>query len=135
MDDDGIREHDWEIKMRSKDREDKNRGAKNSDIQVGDIVVVARHMRAKGDAPFAGKEFKVTRKRRGDLELIANDGQKLERNVTQVRKLFKRMQAMDEISTPDTENESTLEVSKKKSKRLTAKPKRFEDYVMSLFMK
>lgn len=151
VDDDGIRQRDWSQKMIAKEREDLKRGAKNTAISVGDRVIMARHTRLKGDAPFAGKEFSVTGKERGRLTLTADDGQSFDRNVTQVKKLFNRApQYIEENSTPQNEESNVsasddiglnqtarsgvrpVEENAPRERRHATKPIRFEDYVMSL---
>jgi RNase H-like domain found in reverse transcriptase/Integrase zinc binding domain/Integrase core domain len=86
-----IRARDWLEKSKAKIREDTNRSAKDTSIKVGDIVVVLRAQRSKGQSRFGETKFRVNEKHRGDLQIMSLDGkQNLRRNVTFVKKVFER---------------------------------------------
>lgn len=82
-----VQSNDEKHKQHSKALEDAKRGARDTSIRVGDTVVVANAKRAKGDSRFEPTKFRVVAKDRGDLELCTDDGRRLARNVTQVKKI------------------------------------------------
>lgn len=85
-----IRRKDWRSKMSTKEREDKKRGARYSDIEVGDKVYVIRSCRNKGETRFDPTVFTVIVKKHGMLELLSPDGVILKRTVTFVKKITDR---------------------------------------------
>lgn len=95
--DEGIRERDWRAKMKAKERDDLKRGAKYSDIKVGDKVYVSRPTKAKGETRFDPTEFTVIAKNHGTLELLSPLGNVLKRTVTFVKKVVERRQEMTAI--------------------------------------
>lgn len=90
LDDIDMRKRDHEEKMKAKARDDAKRGAKFSDIVVGDKVHVARQTRAKGDTAFHPMELTVVSKNHGTLELLSPSGTILKRTVTFVKKAIPR---------------------------------------------
>lgn len=90
VNDEEIRIRDWDEKQKSKVKEDKKRGARDSRIMVGDTVVIRRTVKRKGDSNYDPAELKVTEKRKGDLTLTASDGHTVKRHITLARKVVKR---------------------------------------------
>lgn len=72
--------------MSAKTRDDDERGAKYSDIEVGDKVYVSRQTKAKGETRFDPTEFTVISKKHGTLELLSPLGNILKRTVTYVKR-------------------------------------------------
>lgn len=89
-----MKEENDRIRTRTKELEDKKRGAKPSDIQVGDIVLVEDDTRIKGQARFRKLKYQVMGEHNGDLRLKCENGSVLMRNLIKVRKY------MDEFPTP-----------------------------------
>lgn len=85
--DNEIRERDWAKKMKAKSRDDQRRGAKYSDIVVGDKVYATRQTKAKGETTFHPSEFTVIAKNHGTLELLSPLGFTMKRTVTFVKKV------------------------------------------------
>lgn len=103
-----LRFRDEYEKSAAKMREDAKRRATSTAIMIGDSVVVLKTTRAKGDPKFGPTPFKVVAKHHGDLELIAEDGQTLKRNVTHVKKLRQRI-SNETDDLPETPNEVQTE--------------------------
>lgn len=87
IDHDGLRERDWEEKLKSKEREDLKRGARESRIGVGDTVVLRRDNARKGETNYDPRELTVVARREGDLTMQASDGSTVRRNIVLVKKL------------------------------------------------
>lgn len=142
------RRNDSEHKAKSKAREDKKRGARDTAIDVGDTVVIANTKRAKGDPRFAPEKFMVVQKDRGDLQLRAESGRELARNVTQVKKIKGNTESSGR-ETPPPSKEADLELMPpqqqsrrrnrggnleplRRSERTRVKPKHLDMYVSML---
>ncbi|XP_053686710.1 uncharacterized protein K02A2.6-like [Sabethes cyaneus] len=87
-DDEVFNDRDREAKLRSKEREDKRRGAKRSAVKPGDTVIIERQLRAKGDSRFDIKRYTVTEENNGSLLLTDEEGRILKRHVSQVKKVY-----------------------------------------------
>lgn len=81
-----IREKDAEAKLQSKKYTDERRGAKESDIKVGDIVLLSRQQRAKTDPTFSSERFTVVTRHGAQVVVIGESGSQYTRNVRDVRK-------------------------------------------------
>lgn len=82
-----MRDHDWEEKMKSKEREDKKRKARDHSLQPGDKVVVKRADKRKGETNFDPSELEVLTTRQGDVTMRRADGSEVRRHVTMIKKL------------------------------------------------
>lgn len=90
VNDEVIRNRDWEVKQRAKEMEDKKRGAREGRIMVGDQVVLRRSVKRKGDSSYDPEELQVTKKRKGDLTLTARDGRTIRRHITLAKKIVQK---------------------------------------------
>lgn len=118
-----IRDTDWANKLKAKDREDKRRGARESRIQVGDMVVVERDNRKKGETKFRHEDWKVTSRRDGDLTMMNDDGVELRRAITKVRMVPEGSAAA--VSTGKSVQQP--EVNQERPHRSVKRPARFMD--------
>lgn len=131
-----IREKDAEAKLQSKKYTDERRGAKESDINVGDIVLLSRQQRAKTDPTFSSERFTVAAKRGAQVVVISGNGSQYTRNVRDVRKAPIRNSEHAELSddkmvdsgedvvptpVPEPQNASL------RARRNIKKPSRFND--------
>lgn len=82
-----LRERDWNEKLRAKEREDLKRGAKETTVQAGDVVVLRRANRRKGETNFDPTELEVIATQNGDITMRRPDGGVVRRNVTMVKKV------------------------------------------------
>lgn len=94
IDPEKLRLRDAAEKLLAKAKEDLKRCAKDTAIRVEDFVFVA-----KGDPRYDPTPFKVIDKHCGDLELVAENGSSLKRNVTLVKKLQARPQMESQSKT------------------------------------
>lgn len=90
VNDDEIRERDWEGKQRAKEREDGKRKARESRILVGDTVVIKRAAKRKGETNYDPEELEVIAKRRGELTMRSQDGNEVKRHITLTKKMPKQ---------------------------------------------
>lgn len=86
IDPEEIKENDAVAKLISKKYADKRRGARYTDIDVGDKVVVAIHQRNKIDPTFSKETYTVLT-REGAKVVICNDnGVQMTRNVQDIKR-------------------------------------------------
>lgn len=138
-----VRKKDWSAKMKAKAKDDAKRGAKYSDIAVGDKVYVSRQTKAKGETRFDPTEFTVISKNHGTLELLSPLGNILKRTVTFVKKVTERkITDHEQENSPTTAAHVTERAEMKgnrpqaipiheprKSTRTKKKPARLGDFV------
>lgn len=138
-----IRKRDWNLKMKAKARDDVKRGAKYSDIEIGDKVYVSRQTKLKGETRFDPTKFTVISKKHGTLELLSPLGNIIKRTVTFVKKVTERNpadeQAEDRGGQTDTQsrnekNDGRPETPKppRKSARQRKEPIKLRDYIRLL---
>lgn len=87
LNDDEITKRDREAKLKGKSYEDRRRGARKCQIIPGDVVIVERNVRSKGDSRFDPKRYTVVQQKNGNLLLSSADGQQLRRHVTQTKRV------------------------------------------------
>lgn len=88
-DDDLLTERDRNAKLRGKSQEDGRRSARECRVKPGDMVIVERHNRTKGDSRFGAKRYTVLEEDNGSMLLVDEDGATLRRHVTQTKKVYK----------------------------------------------
>ncbi|XP_053990458.1 uncharacterized protein K02A2.6-like [Hylaeus volcanicus] len=84
-------------KQKRKDREDKARGAKSSDIQPGDKVIT-QNMTASNKSRFGKDEYKVA-ERNGNELTLERDGRTFKRHTTHVKKLPRSPKQIEDCNT------------------------------------
>lgn len=127
LDHEGIKERDWNEKMKSKEREDGKRGARASRIEVGDRVVIRRDSTKKGQTPYDPEEFEVTENRNGDLTMQGPRGNTMRRNQTKVKRVVERPRS------PRTAQAQTPTAAvEMRPQRTITRPSRYVDYLQEL---
>ncbi|XP_062541546.1 uncharacterized protein K02A2.6-like [Armigeres subalbatus] len=157
LDREDVRERDAEAKLVSKKYADKVHHAKDSDIKVGDIVVLAQHKKGKTDATFGSERFRVLTRSGAKVVIVSKNGVQYARNINDV-KIAPTPEALDDServgnddhdfapdgdenlgllnhdfvqSKPEQEKEAT---SSLREKRIIRKPARFDNkYVYTVF--
>lgn len=81
-----IRERDCVAKFTSKHYADAARGAKESDIGIGDVVFMAQQKRSKVDPTFSSERFTVIAREGAKVVLMNSGGVQYSRNVQDVRR-------------------------------------------------
>lgn len=91
-----VNAHDKHLKARKKLVEDERRGARYSEVEVGDKVYVARQDKRKGQTKFDPTELTVIRKDRGTFYLLSPRGNVISRTATFIKKV-----PADQIQKPE----------------------------------
>lgn len=81
-----VREKDSEAKLISKQYADETRGAKDSDIKVGDIVLIAQQRKSKSDPNFSSERFTVVATQGCKVVVMSGNGVQYARNVNDIKK-------------------------------------------------
>lgn len=81
-----LRDRDAETKLSSKKYADQVRGAKESDINVGDVVLMAQQRKSKTDPTFSSERFKVVAREGAKAVIMSQGGVQYTRNVREIRK-------------------------------------------------
>lgn len=80
-----VRERDAEAKFSSKTYADSVRGAKESDLSVGDIVLLAQHKRNKTDPTFSSERYRVITREGPKVVVMSKTGVQYTRNIREVK--------------------------------------------------
>lgn len=80
-----VHERDAETKLSSKIYADTVRGAKESNITVGDIVLLAQQKKSKTDPTFSSERFRVIAREGPKVVIMSNTGVQYARNVRDVK--------------------------------------------------
>ena len=91
--DETVQDRDAVEKLKAKEYADARRGAQQSDIQVGDKVLVPMERRDKLTPRYGPEPFQVIRKRGSDVVCEGPEGQQLRRNVS----VFKRTDSFTNV--------------------------------------
>lgn len=81
-----LEERDAEAKLASKTYADSVRGAKVSDIQVGDIVLLAQSKKSKTDPTFSLERYTVIAREGAKVVVMSAAGIQYSRNIREVKK-------------------------------------------------
>lgn len=113
MDQEAIRDRDWERKLKDAEYSNERRQAKHSDLKEGDVVVCKRMVKEnKLSSTFAPEEYEVIRLEGSDASLRSiNSGREVHRNVAHLRRLTsdkpdERKQTEEPTPTGMNENKS-----------------------------
>ncbi|XP_062713311.1 uncharacterized protein K02A2.6-like isoform X1 [Aedes albopictus] len=99
-----VRERDDDSKLRSKKDADESRKARESDIKVGDTVLLAQHKHSKTDANFTNERFQIIARDGAKVVLMSANGIQYSRSVNDVKKapmLFSSPKCRSSASTED----------------------------------
>lgn len=80
-----IRERDAEYKLSSKKYADSVRGAKESNIKVGDVVLLARQKKCKIDPTFFPERFRVIARDGAKVVVMSTTGVQYTRNIQEIK--------------------------------------------------
>ncbi|KXJ75943.1 hypothetical protein RP20_CCG010605 [Aedes albopictus] len=85
LDRESIRELDAEAKLYSKHYADSVRGAKESNIKVGDVVLISQQKKSKSDPTFSSERFTVITRTGAKVVIMSSNGVQYARNVQDVK--------------------------------------------------
>lgn len=124
-----LNKRDREAKLRGKKTEDSRRSARKCRVKPGDVVIVERQMRAKGDSRFDSKRYTVIEETNGSLLLVDEDGSTLKRHVTQTKKVHEWTKNRKRSLEGGNTDYAMTSSSSERPKRETKKPSYLGDYV------
>lgn len=139
LDRDYVRDRDATTKLQSKKYADSHRGAKYSDISVGDIVLMAIPKKGKTDPIFSDERFTVLTRDGAKVVVRSDRGVQYTRNVNDLKHapLYNRETEENIVHSEDKseasgENENlndkdSAETAVKRPARTIRKPERFKD--------
>ncbi|XP_065085175.1 uncharacterized protein LOC135707300 [Ochlerotatus camptorhynchus] len=134
-----LREKDADTKQISKNYADSSRGAKESNIKIGDTVLLAQNKRSKTDPTFSSERFTVIAREGAKIVIMSKTGIQYARNIREVKRApesitsdnHPEQEKFEEmVSTPDSEIQASgsAKTSRDLRKREVIKrPKRFDD--------
>lgn len=144
-----IREKDAVTKLNSKQYADLHRGAKESQISVGDRVLLAQNSKQKGDSTFSEERYTVLTRDGAKIVVQSDRGVQYSRNVQDVKKIPVTLRKNNdtepvELNSPPSSEIELPEISTEclkqnvsetlaetqKPNRLRKKPSRFNDMVL-----
>ncbi|XP_062538706.1 uncharacterized protein LOC134206980 [Armigeres subalbatus] len=80
-----IKERDAEAKLSSKIYADATRGAKDSNLTVGDVVLLAQQKRNKTDPTFSSERFRIVARNGPKVVVMSRTGIQYARNIRDVK--------------------------------------------------
>lgn len=127
LNDEEVRDMDRLQKEKGKEYSDRKRRANQSQIEVGDKVLMKRMKKNnKLDADYINEEFTVTRKNGADCTVKSCEtGREYRRNVAHLKKIVTVIEDGDEL---ELQSDSE-DVDNNSSKRSRREPQHFKDYV------
>lgn len=115
------KEKDADSKLQSKKYADLKRGAKESDLTIGDRVIITQPKRVKSDPTFGSERFTVIAREGAKIVVRSDRGVTYSRNVQDAKKAPE----LDIVSPTDIlDKQETQLLRPKRSRNL---PKRFND--------
>ncbi|XP_055591021.1 uncharacterized protein LOC129743094 [Uranotaenia lowii] len=139
-----VKDRDTEAKFTSKSYADTRRGAKDSNLQVGDKVLLAQQKKTKTDPNFSSEYYHIVAKNGGKAVVMSKNGVQYTRKLDDLKKA-NLLDNTDQIPNPETvKDETELNAStdteqqstsrELRSRRELKKPSRFNDeYVYTVF--
>lgn len=80
-----LRERDSEAKLISKKDADRTRGAKESEIKIGDVVLLHQQRKSKTDQSFSAERYTVIAREGAKVVVMSGNGIQYARNVRDVK--------------------------------------------------
>ena len=90
VNDDELRDRDWEKKMKAKTYADERRGAQPNDLQTGDQVLLKKKKSDKLSAKFESEPYEIVEKKGNSVVIQSPEKVQYQRNVTEVKKFTPR---------------------------------------------
>lgn len=104
-----LRERDAEAKLTSKKYADKVNHARDSNISIGDSVLLSQLKKCKSDPTFSSERFKVVARHGAKVVIISDNGVQYTRNVQDVKlapPYFEELEAATDSPDYDAANDS-----------------------------
>lgn len=131
IDEELLNTRDAEAKLQSKAYEDVRRGAVPCKIHPGDVVIVERQSKGKGEARFDSSRYTVVQENDGSLLLSDENGRLVRRHVTQTKRVHQWGSTQSEASESKTGNtgSSSEPMASVRPSRERKAPIHLSDYV------
>lgn len=129
IDNDLLDQRDREAKLVAKQREDVRRDARPCRVKPGDVVIVERSSRAKGETRFSPIRFTVVEEQNGSLTLTNDAGQVLKRHVSQTKKVHPWRDHNAKAADNPEGDQPDQATAEKRSTRDRKAPAYLKDYV------
>ena len=135
-----MRDRDGEMKAKVKRYADKKRNPQESDLALGDQVLVRQERKNKLSTPFAPEPYDVVTKTGNSVVVESPDGVQLMRNTTHVKRYEETSQNPEETSPlpdvthpvkPEAERAILSSPAMTRPARVRKLPERFKDFVMT----
>lgn len=123
-----LNERDRKSKLRGKSQEDSRRSARECRVKPGDMVIVERQIRSKGDSRFGLRKYTVLEENNGSLLLVDEAGVTLRRHVTHTKKVYKWADDQQE-SSGEAVDDDQQDMPIERPKRDRKAPSYLDDYV------
>ncbi|XP_065086990.1 uncharacterized protein LOC135708779 [Ochlerotatus camptorhynchus] len=111
-----LEEKDAEVKLASKTYTDSVRGAKPSNIQVGDIVLLAQSKKSKVDPTCSAERYTVIAREGTNVVVMSKAGIQYARNMREVKKAPETYKSNDSCLSRNLRQRNVIK-----------RPKRFDD--------
>lgn len=86
VNDDELRDRDWEKKIKAKIYADERRGAQANDLQTRDQVLLKKKKSNKLSAKFESEPYEIIEKKGNSVVVQSPEKVQYQRNVTEVKK-------------------------------------------------
>lgn len=132
IDEQQLSDRDRTAKLEGKMREDKRRGARECRVQPGDVVIVEKQSRGKGDPRFAPTKHTVVEESNGNLVLHDEDGHVVKRHVSQTKKVgeWRKPAEKSNSNTPHDETKTPRDdTPRQRTTRDKKAPSYLKDYI------
>lgn len=90
VNDDELRDRDWEKKIKAKTYADERRGAEPNDLMTGDQVLLKKKKSNKLSAKFESEPYEIVEKKGNSVVIQSPEKVQYQRNVTEVNKFTPR---------------------------------------------
>ena len=90
VNDDELRDRDWEKKIKAKTYADERRGAQPNYLQTGDQVLLKKKKSDKLSAKFESEPYEIVEKKGNSVVIQSPEKVQYQRNVTEVKKFTPR---------------------------------------------
>ncbi|XP_062540257.1 uncharacterized protein K02A2.6-like isoform X2 [Armigeres subalbatus] len=127
-----LNKRDREAKIQAKQREDQRRSARVCRVKPGDVVIVEKQSRSKGEARFGEKRYTVLEEKNGNMLLTDEDGGILKRHVSQTKKVSEWADISQKLSTYNNEPENHRTVAPVRPSRERKAPSYLQGYVRAI---
>ncbi|XP_055604785.1 uncharacterized protein K02A2.6-like [Uranotaenia lowii] len=134
LDRQAVTEQDNYSKLQSKKYADHRRGAKYSDINPGDTVVITQQKKRKSDPVFGTERYTVVTRENAKLVVKSSRGVQLTRHVDEVKRVPEKKQEEDIANNTGGTNNNNEDLDRyqqcQRPKRMPKQPEKLKDMIL-----